>query len=283
MTIEDYRKNELTNQASSGHVFTMVDAIHDWHLNELSSLSIRDLKDRWTWSKSRVHRQKNNIIARALLLDQKKETPTVIESLKREIAALAKLVTGQNGTASGTVNSPTEQTKSDVRKAAGQNGTASGTNTLSANDQKEKEEKEKRTKKEKEQREKPTPSKENPLKGSKESSPPSTEPVNIPKPAKRMKRPDLEEAVAYFREYCSKNKITLDAQTEAEAWYDHKLSNGWKVGKNPMKDWKATVRTWIRLRNQPQARNNYRSKSSNKPEPKQRTYHEPDYAHLLRA
>lgn len=29
-------------------------------------------------------------------------------------------------------------------------------------------------------------------------------------------------------------------------FYDHYESNGWKVGKNPMKDWKATVRKWAR-------------------------------------
>ena len=30
----------------------------------------------------------------------------------------------------------------------------------------------------------------------------------------------------------------------AEAWMSFYQSNGWKVGKNPMKDWKAAVRTW---------------------------------------
>jgi hypothetical protein len=27
---------------------------------------------------------------------------------------------------------------------------------------------------------------------------------------------------------------------------DHYTANGWKVGKNPMKDWKAAVRQWER-------------------------------------
>jgi hypothetical protein len=27
-------------------------------------------------------------------------------------------------------------------------------------------------------------------------------------------------------------------------WYAHYTANGWKVGRNPMKDWKAAVRTW---------------------------------------
>ena len=29
-------------------------------------------------------------------------------------------------------------------------------------------------------------------------------------------------------------------------WYDYYSANGWKVGKNSMKDWKAAVRTWER-------------------------------------
>lgn len=27
---------------------------------------------------------------------------------------------------------------------------------------------------------------------------------------------------------------------------DYYESNGWKVGRNPMRDWKATVRNWVR-------------------------------------
>jgi len=30
----------------------------------------------------------------------------------------------------------------------------------------------------------------------------------------------------------------------AENWLNHYEANGWKVGKNAMKDWKASVRTW---------------------------------------
>ncbi len=33
---------------------------------------------------------------------------------------------------------------------------------------------------------------------------------------------------------------------DAARFCDHYSSNGWRVGKNPMKDWKATVRNWIR-------------------------------------
>jgi hypothetical protein len=33
---------------------------------------------------------------------------------------------------------------------------------------------------------------------------------------------------------------------EARRFWDYYESNGWKVGRNPMKDWKAAVRNWQR-------------------------------------
>lgn len=50
--------------------------------------------------------------------------------------------------------------------------------------------------------------------------------------------PTLEEV----KEYCSERGNKVDP----ERWFDYYTSNGWKVGKNPMKDWKAAVRTWER-------------------------------------
>ena len=58
------------------------------------------------------------------------------------------------------------------------------------------------------------------------------------KPQKRFIKPTIEEVEAY----CQERNKGVDAQR----WYDHYSSNGWKVGKNPMKDWKAAVRTWER-------------------------------------
>ena len=48
--------------------------------------------------------------------------------------------------------------------------------------------------------------------------------------------PTVEEVKAY----CLERKNGLDAQ----AFVDFYESKGWKVGKEPMKDWKASVRTW---------------------------------------
>lgn len=58
---------------------------------------------------------------------------------------------------------------------------------------------------------------------------------NLPK-RKTFTPPTLEEVSSYCRE--RGNSIS------PERWHDYYSANGWKVGKNPMKDWKAAVRTW---------------------------------------
>lgn len=63
------------------------------------------------------------------------------------------------------------------------------------------------------------------------------------KPLKRFTAPTLEEV----KEYCSERKNGVDA----ERFVNYYTANGWKVGKNPMKDWKAAVRTWERNTEKP--------------------------------
>jgi hypothetical protein len=55
-------------------------------------------------------------------------------------------------------------------------------------------------------------------------------------PKKPFIKPSLEEVQAY----CTEKHYSVNPQRFID-YYD---SNGWKVGKNPMKDWKAAVRTW---------------------------------------
>ena len=62
-------------------------------------------------------------------------------------------------------------------------------------------------------------------------------PVNNTK-KKRFVKPTVEEV----KQYC----IERNNCVNAEQFYDYYESNGWKVGKNAMKDWKACVRTWER-------------------------------------
>ena len=59
-----------------------------------------------------------------------------------------------------------------------------------------------------------------------------------PTKAKRFVKPTLSE----IEQYC----IERNNNVNAEQFFDYYESNGWKVGKNSMKDWKAAVRTWER-------------------------------------
>ena len=55
---------------------------------------------------------------------------------------------------------------------------------------------------------------------------------------RRFVKPDVVEV----RAYCVERGNRVDAQK----FVDYYESNGWRVGRNPMKDWKAAVRTWER-------------------------------------
>ena len=59
--------------------------------------------------------------------------------------------------------------------------------------------------------------------------------------AKKFVKPTIEEILTYCRE--RKNFIN------AERFFDFYQSKGWKVGNQPMKDWRAAVRTWERSEN----------------------------------
>lgn len=45
-----------------------------------------------------------------------------------------------------------------------------------------------------------------------------------------------------LRAYCSEQHYSVNP----EAFFDYYESNGWKVGRSPMKDWKAALRNWER-------------------------------------
>ena len=57
-------------------------------------------------------------------------------------------------------------------------------------------------------------------------------------PPRRFTPPTVEDVKAY----CTARNNGVDAQR----FVDYYTANGWRVGKNPMKDWQATVRTWER-------------------------------------
>lgn len=59
---------------------------------------------------------------------------------------------------------------------------------------------------------------------------------NASKRAKRFSPPTIDDV----KNYCSEHGYAVDPQR----FVDYYTANGWKVGKNPMKDWQATVRSW---------------------------------------
>ena len=66
--------------------------------------------------------------------------------------------------------------------------------------------------------------------------------------SRKFKKPEPIDVLNYMAELNQQagnrwpeSKVILEAQK----FFDYYTSNGWKVGKNPMKDWHATVRNWM--------------------------------------
>lgn len=59
-----------------------------------------------------------------------------------------------------------------------------------------------------------------------------------PQSRTRFVKPTIEQV----SDYCKERGNSVDPQR----FIDYYESNGWKVGKNAMKDWKAAIRTWER-------------------------------------
>lgn len=68
-------------------------------------------------------------------------------------------------------------------------------------------------------------------------------------PSSPKRKSFIPPTVDEVRYYCMERRNQVDPQQ----FVDHYTSNGWMVGKNKMKDWKAAVRTWERNR-KPQGR-----------------------------
>ena len=74
----------------------------------------------------------------------------------------------------------------------------------------------------------------------------STGEVRAGEPAQSAKPPACTRfsppSVQEIEDYCREKGFLLDA----ERFVDYYASIGWRVGKNPMKDWRAAVRTWVK-------------------------------------
>lgn len=60
---------------------------------------------------------------------------------------------------------------------------------------------------------------------------------------KRFSVPNIEEV----RQYITENHLNVNA----DRFYDYYSANGWKVGRSPMKDWRASCRYWSRNETKP--------------------------------
>lgn len=54
--------------------------------------------------------------------------------------------------------------------------------------------------------------------------------------SKKFQKPTAQEVTEYAQ--------SIDYQLDGERFVNHYESNGWKVGKNKMKDWQAAVKNW---------------------------------------
>lgn len=83
-------------------------------------------------------------------------------------------------------------------------------------------------------------SEDNPIvkqrKGKERKAPSKETPKGEKKTASRFSAPTVDEVRAYAQE--------KGYNIDPEHFVDYYTSNGWRVGRNPMKDWRATVRTW---------------------------------------
>ncbi len=78
------------------------------------------------------------------------------------------------------------------------------------------------------------------------ASPPEVKPPRKTRaPREPFRKPTVEEVKAY----CDERGNTVNA----DGFWNYYTANGWRVGRNPMKDWRAAVRTWERDSSKPGA------------------------------
>lgn len=64
----------------------------------------------------------------------------------------------------------------------------------------------------------------------------TTTTTTTPPAAHRFIKPTLEEVKAYC--------LARNNSVDADKWFNYYESNGWRVGRNGMKNWKAAIHTW---------------------------------------
>jgi chitodextrinase len=71
-----------------------------------------------------------------------------------------------------------------------------------------------------------------------------TQPAQLPVTTKEKKTAFVKPTVVEIYDYACEKLSNDDALKFTEKFHAHYEANGWKVGRNPMKDWKAAVRKW---------------------------------------
>lgn len=91
------------------------------------------------------------------------------------------------------------------------------------------------------------------------STQPNQKIKDIGPPRPSFQRPSVDQV----RDFIRSNRYDVEADT-FHSFYE---SNGWKVGRNPMKDWKASVRTWHGKNNAKGGKNAYKNSGGIGPRP----------------
>ena len=68
---------------------------------------------------------------------------------------------------------------------------------------------------------------------------------NEPAPRARFVAPTHDEILDYMTTYSFEKGLSVDPVVEAEKFFNYYTANGWRVGRNKMKDYKATARNWL--------------------------------------
>ena len=71
-----------------------------------------------------------------------------------------------------------------------------------------------------------------------------TQPAQLPAPVKEKKTAFVKPNFFEIYDYACEKLNNDDALKFTEKFHAHYEANGWKVGRNAMKDWKAAVRKW---------------------------------------
>ncbi len=216
-----------------------------------SSILLEDLPTRWLWT------------VMLILADQTRETKGVVDCPVERLAQLANLTISQTRRAMERLSSPDDKSssKEDEGRRIVPCETVEGFETRKwrlVNWQKYKDEIRKAqmaaaSRKYRQGKRLPEPvidrhqASSSVMKPSPSISTPS--PTQSPTPKRKPRthgaevfvRPSMEELRAYIEE----KNLTIDPT----AWYSYYVSNGWKVGRNPMQNWKAAVWTWVAKEN----------------------------------